>query len=126
MEMEKSDQGKSLGKFGEILAERFLKDRGYAIRERNFRCPLGEIDLVAEEGGELVFVEVKSRRGGGFGFPEEQISWKKQRKLERLAAYYLKRYRHDVPVRIDVVAILLGPEKEILSITLYPAVSFSR
>ncbi|MBI4437277.1 MAG: YraN family protein [Candidatus Omnitrophica bacterium] len=98
---------RSLGKAGEILAQRFLQGKGYKILEKNFRCRFGEIDLVAKEGGEIVFIEVKSRNGTAFGFPEEQIPWKKRRRLIRLAQFYLKRRRKEEPTRIDVVTLLL-------------------
>ena len=115
-----------LGKSGELFAEKFLERRGYEILERNFRCKLGEIDLVARERGEVVFVEVKSRKETAFGFPEEQLSWKKQKKLWRLAEYYLKRYPKDQPARIDVVAILFDGREELLSIRLIEnAIAFS-
>ena len=115
-----------LGKFGEFLAERFLRQKGYRILERNFKCRLGEIDLVAKEGGELVFVEVKSRSGAAFGLPQEQISLRKQRKLGRLAQFYMKRRRGDVPARIDVVAVLTDQKGHVLSVDhITHAVSFS-
>lgn len=110
----------AFGKLGESIAERFLEKKGYEILEKNFRCRLGEIDLIAKEGGEIVFVEVKSRHGSSFGFPEEQISRKKQRKLGRLAEFYLKRRRQDEPARIDVVAILQSETGELLSLQLIP------
>ena len=88
--------------------------------EKNFRCRLGEIDLIAEERGEIVIVEVKCRRDTAFGFPEEQISWKKQRKLWRLAEFYLKSRRRDQPARIDIVAILLNDKGDLLSMEVIP------
>ena len=102
-----------LGKAGESLAERFLKRKGYEILKRNFKCRLGEIDLIAREGGEIVFVEVKSRIGTAFGFPEEQISRKKQRKLWCLSEFYLKRCPEDSSARIDVVSVLLDLVRKI-------------
>jgi len=118
--MERLKTRREFGKLGESLAEKFLKGKGYEILEKNFRCRLGEIDLIAKESGEIVFVEVKSRHGTSFGFPEEQISRKKQRKLGRLAEFYLKRRRPDEGARIDVVAILLSETGELLSLELIP------
>ena len=108
------------GRPGELLAEKFLRKKGYEILERNFRCSLGEIDLIAKEGGEIVFLEVKSRKGTAFGFPEEQITWKKRRKLWRLAEFYLKRCRQDSPARIDIVSVLLDEKGDTLSIEVIP------
>ena len=109
-----------LGKRGELLAEKFLERKGYEVIEKNFRCRLGEIDLIAEEGGEIIFVEVKCRSGTAFGFPEEQVSWRKQRKLWRLAELYLKGRRKDQPARIDIVAILLNDKGDVLSMEVIP------
>ena len=110
-----------LGKRGELLAEKFLERKGYEVIEKNFRCRLGEIDLIAEEGEEIVFVEVKCRSGTAFGFPEEQVSWRKQRKLWRLAELYLKGRRKDQPARIDIVAILLNDKGDVLSMEVIPS-----
>lgn len=104
------------GSLGESIAASFLRKRGYEILDRNFRCPLGEIDLIAKEAGEIVFVEVKSRSGTSFGFPEEQIPWKKRRKLLRLAEFYLKRRRREEAARIDIVTVLFGEKGSILEI----------
>ena len=102
-----------LGRLGEDLAAEHLKKHGYTIRERNVRVPqLGEIDIVAEEGGCLVFVEVRTRRGRGYGTPEESITVAKKLRLVELAMSY--RQSHEgagLPAdqRIDVVAVELTP-----------------
>ena len=102
---------KGLGPFGESWAKAYLEGLGYRVLAVNFRCALGEIDLVAEEGGELVFIEVKTRRNIAFGYPEEQLSSSKKRRLVKLAQWYLKRYRRkERPARFDVVAILMTKE----------------
>jgi putative endonuclease len=62
---------------------------GYRILERNFRCRQGEIDLVAEDEHDLIFVEVKARRGVSFGLPEDALTIRKRRKLMEVASYYL-------------------------------------
>jgi putative endonuclease len=91
----------------ERKAERFLRDRGYVILARNFRCAFGEIDLVAREGNCLVFVEIKYRRTRRSGFPEEAVSLAKQRRICRVADYYRLACRvgEQVPCRFDVIAI---------------------
>lgn len=96
------------GQRWERLAARRLRSAGYTIRERNFRGRAGEIDLVAEEGGVLCFVEVKGRSGTGFGLPAEAVTTEKQRRIARAAQEYLRRRRlpASTPCRFDVVAVL--------------------
>lgn len=97
---------KEKGRLGEDLAVAFLKQQGFQVVAQNFRCPLGEIDLVARDGKTLVFVEVKSRFALGYGVPEELVSRAKQRRLTRLARWYLRQQRlENQPARFDVVAI---------------------
>jgi putative endonuclease len=96
------------GSLGEKIASQFLKKRGYRIIEANYRCPEGEVDLVAEHKDCLVFVEVRTKRSLAFGTPEESITAAKKERLKNIAAYYQQ--THDgLPqqCRIDVVAIEL-------------------
>lgn len=96
------------GKAGEDLAAKYLEQNGLKILERNYRFDHGEIDLIAEEGEELVFVEVKTRRSKIFGSPEEAVTEKKQEKVYAVADGYL--FERDIdnrPCRFDVVAIEL-------------------
>ena len=103
-----SDPRKSLGNAGEEFAERYLKRQGYAIVERNYRCPLGEIDLIALNKRAVVFVEVKTRRVDTSGAPLESVNGAKQRRLRRAALHYLSRHHlHDRDVQFDVVGISL-------------------
>jgi putative endonuclease len=101
------DKRKKLGRLGENLAADRLERQGYVIRQRNYRCPVGEMDIVAEDGDCLVFVEVRTRRGQEYGTPEESITAAKQVKLVEVAQTYLQ--EHDWPGdwRIDVVAVEL-------------------
>lgn len=97
---------RNLGAAGERAAEVFLRRRGYAIVERNFRCPLGEIDLIALDRGAVVFVEVKTRASGVYGSPAESIGWHKRQRLRRAAETWLGRKGlHDRPARFDVVEV---------------------
>lgn len=97
-----------MGKAGEDLAERYLKRQGYAIVERNYRCPLGEIDLIALNKRVVVFVEVKTRRVDTSGAPLESVNAVKQRRLKRAALHYLNKHRlHDRDIQFDVVGISL-------------------
>jgi putative endonuclease len=75
----------ALGRFGEDVAARWLQDQGYEIVDRNWRCPEGELDLVGIHQGWWVAVEVKTRRGTGYGHPFEAINARKLRRLHRLA-----------------------------------------
>jgi putative endonuclease len=86
------------------------------IVARNARCALGEIDMVVRDGKTIVFVEVKSRFGAGYGAPQESITPAKQRKLTRLAQWYLKQHRLEgQPARFDVVAVTWrGEESELI------------
>lgn len=97
---------KLLGKQGEEFAARYLEAHGYRVRERNFSCRLGEIDLVAEDGGVLVFVEVKARQGYRYGLPQEAVTPAKQARLRKLAQYYLLTHGgSERPCRFDVLAL---------------------
>ncbi len=106
------DYRQNLGKTGEDLACRELERRGYAILARRYRTRLGEIDLIADDRGTLVFVEVKARADERCGSPAEAVTPRKQRRLARMAADYLARHHIvDRPCRFDVVGVLLaGPE----------------
>ena len=73
-----------VGRLGEEAAVAYLRERGYRIIATNYRCPLGEIDMIAKQGETLVFVEVKSRTGKSYGLPQESITRQKQEKLTRL------------------------------------------
>lgn len=95
-----------LGGRGEEAAARYLETRGCRVLERNFRCPLGEIDLIVQDGPRTVFVEVKTRTSRRFGRPEASVHPAKQRRLRRLAEWYLKaRKCGQVPIRFDVIAV---------------------
>ena len=99
-------QRQALGKLGESLAVEELERRGYAIVARRYRTRHGEIDIVAEDGDTLVFVEVKARANGECGLAAEGVTRWKQLQLASMAAEYLA--RHDItdrPCRFDVVAI---------------------
>lgn len=90
---------------GEAVARRFLEGLGFRILEENFTCPLGEIDLIAQDGEVLVFVEVKARRSTRFGGPAEAVHARKQRQILRVAEAYMRERRLRVPCRVDVVAV---------------------
>lgn len=90
---------------GEILAREFLERQGYQILASNYRCPWGEIDLIAQDGADLVFVEVRLRRTKGFGTVEESLTAAKGQRLIRSAQYFLQERELKQSWRIDLVAI---------------------
>jgi putative endonuclease len=108
-----------LGREGEDAAVDALRARGYRILERNVRLRRGELDIVAQDAGQLVFVEVKARRGRGYGTPAEAVDARKRARLVRLAAAYLAARRlAERPCRFDVVEVRVDgagrPSVEIL------------
>ena len=107
---------KRLGNVGEEIATRELTRRGYAVRERNWRCPEGELYMVAEQGEMLVFVEVRTRRGDRFGTPEESITPVKRAHLIASAQAYLQAHSLDCDWRIDVIAIEMSSRGELLRV----------
>jgi putative endonuclease len=99
------DGRRAKGQWGEGLAAALLRLKGYRIEARNWRCALGEIDIVARDRDTLVFVEVKARSGGSAGPPEDAVDARKQRRLVQLAQAYLAHRGGEVACRFDVVAI---------------------
>jgi putative endonuclease len=100
-----------LGRRGEDVAERFLRDQRFEIVARNFRCRAGEIDLVALDGPALVFVEVRSRRGARQGTGLESVTWRKQAQVARVAQYFLAgRGWADREARFDVIGVDFASE----------------
>ncbi len=98
----------SLGRLGEEVAGRFLRDQGYQILTTNYRCPQGEVDIVARDGEEVVFVEVRTRRSQGFGTPQESLTRPKMRRLVATCQDYLQGYGGaDTNWRIDLVSVRL-------------------
>uniref|UniRef100_UPI0040575219 YraN family protein n=1 Tax=Candidatus Electronema sp. TaxID=2698783 RepID=UPI0040575219 len=95
----------TIGRDGEDAAALFLKAQGYVIFERNCRLSSGEIDIVAQDGGCLVVVEVKTRRGSQFGSPFEAVDTRKQRRLAAAALEYMAERNLDMPLRFDVAAV---------------------
>jgi len=96
-----------MGAYGEEIAVRFLLDRGFTLVDRNWRCRHGEIDAVFTDQDAIVFVEVKTRRGLGFGAPAEAVDPRKVARLRRLAALWLAAHNtHADVIRFDVVAVL--------------------
>jgi len=101
-----SKQKQALGQWGEEQAARYLTDKGYAIVARNVRSEYGELDLIARQGGLLIFVEVKARSSARFGFPEESVGSAKQQHILEAALHYLQEHpEFDGDWRVDVIAL---------------------
>jgi len=101
-----TDARQKLGKTGEDLAVRELTSRGYAILDRRYRTRHGEIDIVCDDHGTIVFVEVRAKASPEFGPAAESVTARKQRKVTAMAVDYLARHRiTNRPCRFDVVAI---------------------
>lgn len=99
-------ENKSVGDFGENSACTYLKHRGYKILERNYRSRSGEIDIVAEKQGYVVFVEVKTRNTEDFGAPAEAVNAVKQQKIANTAQCYILQNSVDADFRFDVVEVM--------------------
>lgn len=107
-------QHNETGRQGEAEAARFLREKGYEILTTNFRYQHAEIDLIAQKGKLLVFVEVKTRTGNAFGNPEEFVSYTKARLVMKAAEHYIFTHNWHHDVRFDIVAILVsGTEQRI-------------
>lgn len=113
---------KITGAYGESLATDFLLNKGYTLITKNWRCSIGEIDIIVQDSDTLVFVEVRTKHGTRNGTPEDSITPKKQAKLIELAYSYLAEM--DTPTdswRIDVVAVVLDSANQLLRITHLPS-----
>jgi putative endonuclease len=100
----------ALGRYGEDLAVEYLERSGLVIIERNWRCDLGELDIIARDGPQLVVCEVKTRRSVRFGTPLEAVSDRKIRRMRRLVVRWLdERSLHVPAIRFDVIGIVQPP-----------------
>lgn len=101
------DNKRSIGAVYEKKAEDFLKDKGYDILQKNFRCKMGEIDIIARKNDVICFVEVKYRKSASYGHPEEAVSYYKQEKIRKVAEFYF--LYHKIPLdtecSFDVIAV---------------------
>lgn len=96
----------SKGAVGEILAARFLRDKGYTLLASNYRCRFGEIDIIAADGAYIAFVEVKARSEGALFAPREAVTPAKQRRLLKTASLYLMQHPSSLQPRFDVIEIV--------------------
>ena len=100
-----------LGKKGETAAIEYLKSRGYKILEMNWRTRHKEIDIIALDKDEIVFIEVKTRKNNYFGDPEEAVNLKKQRFLINAAEHYIITNKIDLEVRFDIISVISNGNK---------------
>src|SRR4051812_10179 len=107
MNQRPADNRKRLGAYGEQLAERYLREHGCHVLERNWRCRSGEIDLIAMDGEVVVFIEVRTRRmTGRFGTPQESVNHRKQKQVRDTSQVYLHmNNKHDCKVRFDLISV---------------------
>lgn len=106
----------AVGRRGEELAVKYLLNKGYEILVRNYRCKIGEIDVVARHAQALIFVEVRSSSSLAFGWPHESVNHKKKSKLRMVAQYYIQSTCYNLPVRFDVIGISFGTDGQLKSI----------
>ncbi len=98
---------REMGLFGEAETAKYLRGKGYTLLAHSYRCRFGEIDLIAEKGGTLCFVEVKLRSGTGYGLPREFVDSRKQEKLRKTAAWYMAEKQLDLTARFDVAEVYI-------------------
>ena len=104
---------KAIGQKGEDIAARFMEGLGFRIEERNYRCSIGEIDLIASSEDYLIFVEVKARTAGQPFHPSDSVTRKKQAKVRQVGEQYLARHpRITQQPRFDVISVELAGEEE--------------
>lgn len=115
-----SYHNRSIGKIGEDTAVEYIENRGYKIIDRNYTSRWGEIDIISEKDGVLVFVEVKTKIGDKYGAPWESVTFFKYQKLKRSIQYYITSNKHsNRKCRIDVCGVLLNPDLTVESVKLY-------
>ena len=103
--MENTKNKQLLGSFGEDAAAAFLSKKGFTVIQRNFSCRLGEIDIIAEEGEYLAFIEVKLRKNADHGEAREFVTFSKQKRIILAAKYWLSRHSTELQPRFDVVEV---------------------
>jgi len=106
-----------LGRFGEELAYKKIKRLGYKKIIRNYRCPQGEVDLIANDGDTLVFIEIKTRRDKSVGYAKEAVNARKRRQLSKVALFYMKSNNcFETKARFDVIAVSLKGGKPLIEV----------
>lgn len=110
---------KEIGSLGEDIAGNYLRQIGYTVLDRNFRCKIGEIDMVGRDGDYICFIEVKTRYGSLYGNPCESVTYSKRQKIYRTSeVYIMKKKLFKFNFRFDVIEIILNTSNNIPSIRL--------
>lgn len=101
----------NIGKQGETLAEDYLRQQNYKIVEKNFRCKLGEIDIIAKDRHLVVFVEVRTKTSDAYGPAYNTVTYSKRKQVKRVALYYISKHNLvNTQFRFDVIGIILNPQ----------------
>ncbi len=101
-------KNRDIGKIGEQIATKYLEENKYEILKNNFYCKQGEMDIVAKDNNEIVFIEVKTRTNDKFGKPSEAVNYIKQKHLYKVAKYFLYKYNLlDMYIRFDVIEVFI-------------------
>ena len=108
MAVDRDRHNKNLGARGENQAVRYLKCNGYKILKRNYKNPFGEVDIIAQKGDTVAFIEVKTRLSENYGAPSEAVNRRRRDKYVQAAKYYFYGKQIDVTVRFDIIEILQG------------------
>jgi len=105
-----------IGKFGEEIAAKYLRNKGYKILARNYYTNDGEIDLVCQKNNVIIFVEVKTRTNRNFGWPEEAVTEEKLENIALAAEKYLEEYKIKAEWQIDIISIMIDKKNKVLQI----------
>lgn len=103
-------ESRKTGLRGEIYASRYLRNKGYTIKDANYRLSGGEIDIIAEKDDTVCFVEVKTRSAGAYFSPSEAVDYQKENNIRNVAAAYISRYKPEKNTRFDIIEIILDKE----------------
>lgn len=107
---------KILGNLGEKVVKQYLEKKNYKIIQTNFLCKQGEIDIIAKEGEEYVFIEVKTRGNDKFGFPRDAVDEKKEKHIKSASKYYIYiNYLQNKPIRFDVIEVKFKADKYLIN-----------
>jgi putative endonuclease len=110
MKGDTQDSRKALGNQGEYMAVEYMRSQGYLITAQNWRCRSGEIDIIAEKDGQMIFVEVRARtKTGTYGTPQESVNYRKQKQVRDTARVYIYQHKKfDRLIRFDVISVLFN------------------
>jgi putative endonuclease len=111
--MKEPGHNNTFGKLGEDIAVTYLQNKGYRVRERNYRHSRAELDIIAEHGKEIVFIEVKTRSSDMMAYPEQAVGKTKQRNIRLAAEAFMEKHNIALQARFDIVAVVKGEKFEI-------------